>query len=1102
MKKILYSLLLFPVLALGQSSDQNYVKTTTYRAAGGGNPQTNVTYFDGLGRPIEQIAGKQSSTGTDWITHIEYDAFGRQAKEYLSYSDDADHLLFRNSTAAEVENFYGGDVAYSQKFYEASPLNRVQKQAAPGAAWMGSETDDNDRTVKILYGTNVDTEVQLYNVATFWYGPEGLYGEPLSLAGYYPAGTLYKTITKDENWREGKDHTIEEFKDKEGKMLLKRTYESNVAHDTYYVYNRFGELTHVIPPMGNSSTLAELCYMYNYDNKGRLAFKKLPGVHWQLFLYDKQNRQVGTGPVMSPYSTGELGWMVTQYDAFGRVIATGWKKDDVNVTTRKNYQDQLNNGDNPLILTEEEVLSRSYYDHYNFTDSPTDFAATATADIYYNNSNHKPKGLPTGSWARVIDGETSIGGETTAVLYDYKSRPARNYKSNYLKGYTQTDTQYDFIGKVMGTIMQHKRSGDEAVTVVKESFEYTPEDRLLRHYHQVNDQPQELLAANNYNERGELNQKYVGGTTDDYLQKVDYSYNIRGWLTTINPRERTPTLPYDLFYFRINYEAPDYNPSGPVVQEQYNGNISETLWKTDSDNKWRKYSYDYDALNRLKTANYQNPETGPLTNSYNESLKYDVNGNITSLKRNGELESGVDVIEIDDLQYEYVPNTNILVKVTDHTNHPMGFKDGPDPTSDDFAYDSFGNLTLDRNKGIEKIIYNHLNLPVFIHFSGGNQKIQYIYNGLGQKLAKKVFDSETETLTDYLDGFQYKDKELQFFPTAEGYVNHTKGKYNYIYNYTDHLGNVRVSYTKDPADGLTKIIEENNYYPFGLKHTGYNANVKAYVYQDDMVSLKDIAGNNPHKYKYNGKELQDELGLNLYDYGARNYDPAIGRWMNMDPLAEQYRKWSPYNYCVDNPIRFIDPDGMGVDDFTILIAKDGAGGRGHMAAVIEDGKGNYYYTTMGGAENGAGISKMATTGIQGGMNMVKLEGAKSMTEAIGLAKTDTNNSTYTDQVTFKTDSNTDKAIFAATTKKADAVNSGTDKYNLLTNNCTDAVERPIEDATSVKLPDTATPNTNFTELKTNKNSIQNNITSNENKIKNVKVKDERSLAKTEKDNIK
>ncbi len=91
-------------------------------------------------------------------------------------------------------------------------------------------------------------------------------------------------------------------------------------------------------------------------------------------------------------------------------------------------------------------------------------------------------------------------------------------------------------------------------------------------------------------------------------------------------------------------------------------------------------------------------------------------------------------------------------------------------------------------------------------------------------------------------------------------------------------------------------MEENNFYPFGLKHKGYNNNV--------------ASGNIALKRKFGGNEYQDEFGLNWYDVTARNYDPAIGRWMNIDPLAEQMRRWSPYNYAFNNPIFFIDPDGM------------------------------------------------------------------------------------------------------------------------------------------------------------------------------------------------
>jgi hypothetical protein len=94
---------------------------------------------------------------------------------------------------------------------------------------------------------------------------------------------------------------------------------------------------------------------------------------------------------------------------------------------------------------------------------------------------------------------------------------------------------------------------------------------------------------------------------------------------------------------------------------------------------------------------------------------------------------------------------------------------------------------------------------------------------------------------------------------------------------------------------------------------------------------------------------------------------------------------------------------------------------------------------------------------------------------VNMAKGDTNNSPYTDQVTFKTDSETDQKIFESVTGKADNINSGKEPYNVLTNNCTDAVERPMEQATGVNLPDNAEPNTNFDNLKADQASIQTSL---------------------------
>lgn len=191
---------------------------------------------------------------------------------------------------------------------------------------------------------------------------------------------------------------------------------------------------------------------------------------------------------------------------------------------------------------------------------------------------------------------------------------------------------------------------------------------------------------------------------------------------------------------------------------------------------------------------------------------------------------------------------------------------------------------------ITAIAYNHLNLPKKITF-GTTGSIEYFYNAAGVKVQKIVSETgKTAITTDYLGGFQYKDNVLEFFPTAEGYVKNTAGALSYVFQYKDHLGNVRVSYAKNPATQVLEIIEENNYYPFGLKHKGYN----------------DYAANT-NKYKYNGKELQDELGLGMYAMDARQYDPAIARWIVQDPIL--HHSQSPYSAFDNNPVYWKDPSG-------------------------------------------------------------------------------------------------------------------------------------------------------------------------------------------------
>jgi len=199
----------------------------------------------------------------------------------------------------------------------------------------------------------------------------------------------------------------------------------------------------------------------------------------------------------------------------------------------------------------------------------------------------------------------------------------------------------------------------------------------------------------------------------------------------------------------------------------------------------------------------------------------------------------------------------------------------------------------------------------------------FSYISPGQKVQKLVKHLDSLSTTRYMSNFQYFDNVLQFFHTPEGYVKNTPTQvgffsFDYVYNYTDHLGNIRLSYAQDPQTGAIAILDESHYYPFGLQHSNYNSDLvrikreegqnNEKILDDEVQPLFPIA-NRGYQYKFGGKELQSEFGVEMYDFGARNYDPAIGRWMNVDPLAEKAPHESPYIYVSNSPLVYIDPDG-------------------------------------------------------------------------------------------------------------------------------------------------------------------------------------------------
>ncbi|MEG1667898.1 DUF6443 domain-containing protein [Chryseobacterium sp.] len=937
------------------TNTENYIQTRNYLEPVTISSSTHkqietVQYFDGLGRPKQVVNVKASPLGRDVVTHFEYDSFGRQSKDFLPVPQGGtmNGAIVPNPLSNAPNTPLGNEIIFAKKEFENSPLDRVLEQKQVGQAW-------SNKPVKFNYDVNADGDVKKYT-ATFNYST--FVSDIVLSPTAYAIGQLYKNTVTDEDGNK----TIE-FKNGAGQVVLARKMlTATESADTYYVYNDYDQLAFVLSPKAvdqiknlsagtaiTSTVLDNLCYQYKYDGRNRLVEKKIPGKDWEYFVYDKADRLVATQDAnLRPASK----WLVTKYDKFGRVAYTGimplpgqtraglqtitnnyviTENRDAQGFTMSGMQIYYTNG---LYQQIETILSVNYYDNYPpYTPSFNPTVTNLPLLTDDSSLNVNTKSLPVASYVKNIEDDNWTKNYT---WYDQKGKVIGTYSVNHLGGYTKTESELDFSGTPKMVITKHKRLDSDSERVITENFIYDHQNRLLTHTHQVDNNPVEYLAQNKYNELSQLESKKVGGTSSNTpLQQVDYLYNIRGWMTQINnPADLSGG---DLFGYKIKYTDPIYTS---LTTGKFNGNIAEVDWRNSYDGILKRYDYTYDGLNRLKNGLYAEPDAvNPQNGNFNEYLTYDLNGNILSLKRNAPQVFSPTATMVDDLDYQYIGNR--LTQIIENQLNSTGYEGG----NNIIDYDLNGNMTNMKDKSIQSIGYNYLNLPNTLSIPQINMvgllvptTINYLYRADGVKLRKSYINgggrgqSTTTSVTDYLDGFHYTYEEtvgpcewcrtefafeeqayqkkdiildpgggikppltpiwrLNFVPTAEGFYSFAENRY--IYQYKDHLGNARLSYTKK-VDGSLEITDKNDYYPFGLNHIG---------------GLKGNLGGY-YNYKYNGKELQE---TGMYDYGARFYMPDIGRWGVIDPLAEIYRRHNPYGYAINNPIRFIDPDGMRIE---------------------------------------------------------------------------------------------------------------------------------------------------------------------------------------------
>ncbi len=880
----------------GNLTDPNDVKQVTQ-------------YIDGLSNIVQTIAQQASPALKDMVTVNFLDNVGREPIKYLPYSSTLSDGNYKNSPLTEQNSFNssqfpGEQFYYSQTDFEQSSLNRISTVYPQGASWVGS---NRGISMQNSINTAVDSVI-IWTIAS-------TQGSIPTNVGNYGSGLLNKNISIDEQGIQSANYT-----DLDGKLILKKVQLSTnpgSAHvgwlNTYYVYDDLNNLRFVISPramefylagVNLSATSNELCFRYEYDQRKRVGIKKIPGAGEVWMVYDSRDRLVMTQDA-NLRAIGK--WLVTEYDSENRPWRTGLLTDPNNQTYHQNLA--YNSIGYPNTSSNYEVLTQTYFENYSWVagtgasiGSSIDATNTSNSAYFITGYNASPvysqtisqnqltRSLTTGTMSKVL-------GTTSQYLYnvnfyDDRNRVIQTQKINVTGGNDETTSQYDFSGKLLRELLQHQKNGTNPQShIVLSKMNYDPNGRLLTSYKNVdNSGTDQLIATSSYNELGQLLSKQLGANLDN----LSYSYNIRGWLTSINKQFLAGT-PGNYFGLELGYDKLTSSASTTsYAHALYNGNITGTVWESAGDGVGRKYDFTYDNINRLTGADYNQNSGAAFDKTAGidfsvSNLTYDANGNILSMNQSGFKVGGS--TPIDQLTYSYQASSNKLAQVNDAVNDPTStlgdFHYSGTKQSTDYSYDVNGNLIADNNKAISSIVYNYLDLPQAVTITSKGI-VSYTYDANGAKLYKTTVDNTISpaktTQTTYIGGFVYLATSppaggpvaadtLQFIAHEEGRVRWAYHKYasgtsaygfEYDFFERDHLGNTRIvlSQEKDTANYLASgeaayRTTENQL--FSNLTTTALARIAAPGYPSDLT----ITNPNDTIFKVNGNIGGHKMGPSL-----------------------------------------------------------------------------------------------------------------------------------------------------------------------------------------------------------------------------------------------
>ena len=802
-----------------------------------GSKLESTTYLDGIGRVTQKIT-RESATSNDpdnpsvlWgdiVSFNEYDVLGREQKNYLPYSTTSQSGKFKPTTQTAQASYYSTNFGESSPFnnisFDNSPVNRVINVKGSGTSWAAGA--GSNTSYELNDGTD---DVKIFTIST-------LGGDIPVVTGVHPINSLYKIKSTDEYGKQ-----VIEYSNSQGQLLLKKVQLNNLISDpyngwmcTYNVYDDFDRLRYTIEPeavnflrsngwsfavTNGTQVINELCFRYEYDEKGRNTLKKTPGALASTMVYDERDRVVffqdGNQSTKSPPE-----WTATIYDELDRPIfstlyrtsksisalktdiAASPELSAVNITaqaiTLTTHRNPISNSDlnNSSVTT---ILKYTFYDNYGYTgvkSFSTSFDnATAYSVAEPIVQSLRTTGMTTGTKIRILGTSTFL---SASVYYDDNGRPIQSLEDNVKTGTDITTMQYQWDGRTLSINTKHSSTGTgytDYSIVTKNLFDKL--GRINGIEKKYGNNGFKKIATYAFDDMGRIKSKRLApgyaGTGKTEIETLNYSYNLQGLTTGINKDYALKTGSYsktdNFFGMYLGYD----NKDGLFTNSKLDGRVTGVLWNTRGDDAQRKYDFMYDNAGRLIGANFTEREK--TTDSWNvlkmnlaaSNITYDLNGNLLSMLHKTVLPGNSAAQDLDNLSYTYTQLSNKLIRVIDAgtlgiNNGKLGdFSDGGNGSNNDYVYDDNGNLIIDLNKDVKNVSggvsttlgtsgikYNFLDKPEEIRIVGKGI-IKIVYDADGNKLQRSYTPDGGSTRTiSYINEYVFEDNALQYINFEEG----------------------------------------------------------------------------------------------------------------------------------------------------------------------------------------------------------------------------------------------------------------------------------------------------------------------------------------------